>query len=57
MFALLHSLGMFIVDFSKSRHRLEAENFFLRRQLPAKFGVNPATVQRISHPFVEASAA
>ena len=27
------------------------------RKTAAKFGVDPATVQRISHPFVEASAA
>ena len=33
MFALLHSLGMFIIDFFKSRRRLEAENLFLRHQL------------------------
>ena len=33
MFALLHSLGMFIVDLFKSRRRLEAENLFLRHQL------------------------
>jgi hypothetical protein len=29
MLALLHSLGMFIVDLFKSRRRLEAENLFL----------------------------
>jgi hypothetical protein len=33
MFALLHSLGMFLVDFFKSPHRLEVENLFLRHQL------------------------
>src|SRR3984893_13230875 len=33
MLAVLHSLGMFIVDFFKSRRRLEAENLFLRHQL------------------------
>jgi hypothetical protein len=33
MFALLHSLGMFVVDLFKSRRRLEAENLFLRHQL------------------------
>ena|SRR5271165_6319368 len=33
MLAVLHSLGMFIVDLFKSRRRLEAENLFLRRQL------------------------
>ncbi len=33
MFALLRSLGMFVVDLFKSRRRLEAENLFLRHQL------------------------
>jgi hypothetical protein len=33
MFALLHSLGMFVVDLFKPRRRLEAENLFLRHQL------------------------
>jgi hypothetical protein len=33
MLAILHSLGMFIVDLFKSRCRLEAENLFLRHQL------------------------
>jgi len=33
MLAVLHSLGMFIVDLFKSRCRLEAENLFLRLQL------------------------
>jgi hypothetical protein len=33
MSALLHSLGMFLVDFFKSPHRLEVENLFLRHQL------------------------
>jgi transposase InsO family protein len=33
MFAILHSLGMFVVDWFKPRHRLEAENMFLRHQL------------------------
>jgi transposase InsO family protein len=33
MLAVLHSLGMFIVDLFKSRRRLEAENLFLRHQL------------------------
>jgi len=33
MFAILHALGMFIVDLFKSRSRLEAENVFLRHQL------------------------
>jgi transposase InsO family protein len=33
MFAILHALGMFVVDLFKSRTRLEAENLFLRHQL------------------------
>ena len=33
MFAILHALGMFVVDLFKSRGRLEAENLFLRHQL------------------------
>jgi hypothetical protein len=33
MFAILHLLGMFLVDLFKSRSRLEAENLFLRHQL------------------------
>jgi hypothetical protein len=33
MLAILHSLAMFILDLFKSRHRLEAENLFLRHQL------------------------
>ena len=33
MFALLHSLTLFVIDFFKSPRRLEAENLFLRHQL------------------------
>ena len=33
MLAILHTLGMFVVDLFKSRGRLEAENMFLRHQL------------------------
>ena len=33
MFAILHSLGMFVADLFKSRCGLEAENLFLRHQL------------------------
>src|SRR5881398_3257257 len=33
MFAILHSLGIFVADLFKSRCRLEAENLFLRHQL------------------------
>jgi hypothetical protein len=33
MLAVLHLLGMFIVDLFKSRRWLEAENLFIRHQL------------------------
>ena len=33
MFAILHTLGMFVADLFKSRCRLEAENLLLRHQL------------------------
>jgi hypothetical protein len=33
MFAILHALGMLLVDLFKSPRRLEAENLFLRHQL------------------------
>jgi hypothetical protein len=33
MFALLHLLAMFVIDFFKSPRRLESENLFLRHQL------------------------
>jgi hypothetical protein len=33
MFAILHSLAMFVVDWFKPQRRLEAENLFLRHQL------------------------
>ena len=33
MLAILHALGMFILDLFKSRLRLEAENLLLRHQL------------------------
>jgi hypothetical protein len=33
MLAILHSLGMFVLNLFKSRYRLEAENMFLRHQL------------------------
>src|SRR5215468_10918069 len=33
MFALLHSLTMFVIDFFKSPRRLEVENLFLRHRL------------------------
>ena len=33
MFAILHALGMFVVDLFKSRNRIEVENLFLCHQL------------------------
>jgi hypothetical protein len=33
MLAILHTLGMFLVDLFKSRRRLEIENLFLRHQI------------------------
>ena len=33
MFAILHSLAMFVIDFFKAPRQLEAENLFLRHQL------------------------
>jgi len=33
MFAILHALGMLVIDMFKSRSRLKAENLFLRHQL------------------------
>src|SRR5207253_9185122 len=33
MFAIMHSLAMFVIDLFKSPRRLEAENLFLRHQL------------------------
>src|SRR5262249_8045798 len=33
MFAVLHSLAMFVINFFKSPRRLEVENLFLRHQL------------------------
>src|SRR5215472_17828213 len=33
MFAILHSLAMFVIDFFRSPRLLEAENLFLRHQL------------------------
>jgi hypothetical protein len=45
MFAILHALGMFVVDLFKSRSRLEAENLFLRHQLNIALRRLPARVQ------------
>jgi hypothetical protein len=33
MFAILHTVGIFVIDLFKPRRRLEAENLFLRHQL------------------------
>ena len=45
MLAILHSLGMFIVDLFKSRCRLEAENLFLRHQLSIALRRTPLRVR------------
>jgi transposase InsO family protein len=45
MLAILHSLGMFIVDLFKSRCRLEAENLFLRHQLNIALRRTPSRVR------------
>jgi transposase InsO family protein len=45
MFALLHALGMFVVDLFKSRSRLEAENLFLRHQLNVALRRAPRRLQ------------
>ena len=45
MLAILHSLGMFIVDLFKSRCRLEAENLFLRHQLNIALRRTPPRVR------------
>jgi hypothetical protein len=44
MFAILHSLGMFVADLFKPRCRLEAENLFLRHQLSIAFALPQALV-------------
>ena len=46
MFALLHSLTMFVIDFFKSPRRLEAENLFLRDQLSIALRRAPAAATR-----------
>jgi hypothetical protein len=43
MLAILHLLGMFIIDLFKSRRRLEAENLFLRHQLSIALSVGHLT--------------
>jgi transposase InsO family protein len=45
MLAVLHSLGMFIVDLFKPRPRLEAENLFLRHQLAIALRRAPARLR------------
>jgi putative transposase len=45
MLAILHSLGMFIVDLFKSRCRLEVENLFLRHQLNIALRCAPPRVR------------
>jgi transposase InsO family protein len=45
MLAVLHSLGMFIVDLFKPRWRLEAENLFLRHQLSIALRRAPPRLQ------------
>lgn len=41
MFAILHALGMFVLDLFKSRSRPEAENLFLRHQLAIALRLAP----------------
>ena len=45
MLAILHTLGMFIVDLFKSRRRLEAENLFLRHQLSIALRCAPPRIR------------
>src|SRR5262245_34485490 len=45
MLAMLQSLGMFIIDWFKSRRRLEAENLFLRHQLSIALRRAPRRLQ------------
>jgi hypothetical protein len=45
MFALLHSVTMFVIDFFKSPRRLEAENLFLRHQLSIALRHAPPRLQ------------
>src|SRR5207253_8550662 len=46
MFAILHSLGIFVADLFKSRCRLEAENLFLRHQLNIALRQAPPRLRR-----------
>ena len=50
MFAILHTLGMFVVDLFKSQWQLEAENVFLRHQL--NIALRRACVYRKPHPVM-----
>jgi hypothetical protein len=45
MFALLHSLVMFVIDVFKSPRRLEAENLFLRHQLSIALSRAPSRLR------------
>jgi hypothetical protein len=45
MFALLHSLVLFVIGFFKSPRRLEAENVFLRHQLSSALRRAPSRLQ------------
>jgi len=45
MFAILHTLAMFLADLFKSRRRLEAENLFLRHQLTIALRRAPPSLQ------------
>jgi hypothetical protein len=49
MLAVLYSLGLFVVDLFKSRHRLEAENLFLRHQLRVAIRRAPPRVPPENH--------
>jgi hypothetical protein len=60
---IVHALGMFVAAMLKSRHKLEAENLFLRHQLnialrPApprlrlheqRFGTHSSAVSKLRH--------
>ena len=48
MFAILHALGMFVVDLFKSRWRLEAENLFLRHQFNIALRRAPVRTENLS---------
>jgi len=51
MFAILHALGLFVVDLFKSRRRLEAENLFLRHQLNIALRRISPRRRRAAHAF------